>query len=153
MALSLSTLLCSLWRLGTTITAVLLQRKCWVCERRSWLASAGVPPVAGGMPGGHWNGGQGFAAPNWNGGFGNGLIPGPANALPPQSDEYYPDAPEPPPMSDRDFFYSQFSLRDKAILGKETVKQKGPTTRGRTYVIGPDFCSPLVRVAQPAVSI
>ncbi len=44
--------------------------------------------------------------PRWNQGWGNGLIPGPANALPPELDEYYPEPPQPPPMTDRDFFYS-----------------------------------------------
>jgi hypothetical protein len=56
-----------------------------------------------------WNGGPmnpgigfgGFGVP------GNGdLIPGPMNALPAQQDEFYPSAPEPPQMTDRQFFYS-----------------------------------------------
>lgn len=34
------------------------------------------------------------------------LIPGPRNALPAAADEYYPEPPEPKPLSDRDFFYS-----------------------------------------------
>lgn len=71
----------------------------------------GVQPAPGlrpNLPGNQWPGGFN----PWLGGsnplqdFGSGFLPGPGNALLPGQDEYYPMAPEPPPMSDRDFFYS-----------------------------------------------
>ena len=34
------------------------------------------------------------------------LLPGPQNALPATADEYYPEPPEPKPLSDRDFFFT-----------------------------------------------
>jgi hypothetical protein len=53
-------------------------------------------------PGEHFPGGNGGAT--WNNGFGVG----PSNALRPDQDDYYAPAPEPPPVSDRDFFYSPY---------------------------------------------
>lgn len=40
-----------------------------------------------------------------NGGFGSGFSVGPQNALRPDQDDYYQNAPEAPPVSDRDFFF------------------------------------------------
>ncbi len=48
----------------------------------------------------------GFYNGNFGGPAGGTVLPGPQNALSPLQDEFYPDAPEPRPMSDRDFFYS-----------------------------------------------
>jgi hypothetical protein len=63
-------------------------------------------PYGGGYGQGQPNRGMGGGYPNM--GNGSGLIPGPGNALTPGQDEYYPDAPEPAPMSDRDFFYTPY---------------------------------------------
>lgn len=48
-----------------------------------------------------FGGGFGPAIPSWQNGFGVG----PNNVLRPDQDDYYAPAPEPPPVSDRDFFY------------------------------------------------
>lgn len=53
-----------------------------------------------GQPGGVWPGYPGVQGAN-----GNGFGVGPNNALRPDQDDYYPAAPEPPPVSDRDFFF------------------------------------------------
>jgi hypothetical protein len=57
----------------------------------------------GGFPGGGFPGGYGlpYYPPAWSNGFGVG----PNNVLRPEQDDYYPPAPEPPPVSDRDFFF------------------------------------------------
>ncbi len=58
----------------------------------------------GGHPHGNWNG-NGNGNP-WQNGFNNfefGV--GPNNALRPDQDDFYAPAPEPPPVSDRDFFF------------------------------------------------
>lgn len=65
-----------------------------------WNGRPGFPV----LPGFGGNGFSGFGVPNWNNGFGVG----PANALRPEQDDYYAPAPEPPPVSDRDFFYSPY---------------------------------------------
>jgi hypothetical protein len=47
-----------------------------------------------------------FPNPNdFRNGWQNGFGVGPGNALIPEQDDYYPAAPEPPPVSDRDFFF------------------------------------------------
>jgi hypothetical protein len=63
-----------------------------------------VPPGGGG-PSGQWPGNSwpGHAWPQGNNNFGFGV--GPSNALRPDQDDYYAPAPEPPPVSDRDFFF------------------------------------------------
>ena len=54
----------------------------------------------GGHPQGNWQGNP------WQNGFNNpGFGVGPNNALRPDQDDYYAPAPEPPPVSDRDFFF------------------------------------------------
>jgi hypothetical protein len=54
-----------------------------------------LPPTGSGQ------GGFEAGYPQWWNGFGVG----PGNALRPDQDDYYPAAPEAPPVSDRDFFY------------------------------------------------
>lgn len=68
----------------------------------------GVFPPGGMGPQGYWPGNYG---PHQRPGFGNnglgnnGFGVGPNNALRPDQDDYYAPAPEPPPVSDRDFFF------------------------------------------------
>jgi hypothetical protein len=73
-----------------------------------WNGHPGFPIFPGyggnGFPGSAGPNVPGHAGPNWNNGFGVG----PANALRPEQDDYYPPALEPPPISDRDFFYSPY---------------------------------------------
>ncbi len=77
-----------------------------------WYSRPGLPlPYGSGGygsggygSGGYGSGGYGVGGPSWNNGFGVG----PSNALRPDQDDYYPPAPEPPPVSDRDFFYSPY---------------------------------------------
>ncbi len=75
--------------------------------------NGGVPPNwnnNGNGMGGFPAGGYG-PANSWPGNFapqgfqGNGFGVGPNNALRPDQDDYYPAAPEPPAVSDRDFFF------------------------------------------------
>lgn len=74
----------------------------------------GVGTIGNGIGGigniGLGNGAYGYGNGQYGpyGNNGSGFLPGPANALTPGQDEYYPDAPEPAQMSDRDFFYTPY---------------------------------------------
>ena len=65
-----------------------------------------------GVPSGYGYGNGPFTNPNYQSGIGgslypnsnSNLLPGPGNVLSPLQDEFYPDAPGPIPLSDRDFF-------------------------------------------------